>query len=218
MQSNVKYRTRVCNQSGWAKAMGRDINEGVCLGLTINWLGRTIKGKEEEMWQNMEQSLKPDTKTPLVGDLGKAINIQEVHLSGKNVIGLSPLIDTGMYDELIKFGLEYDDKDSLRMAAPYIEKSQLEDIKKRLIESNNKHFILGISGDHGGHAIGITTSKGVLNSKVTIFDSNAGRYDAPLAEFNAAMTENYLDLQASYGKMTKLFTLFSLKEKKQEKH
>lgn len=166
-------------QKDLISSTGKQINEGICLGLVCQWLiaiSKGVSGDESQFWNDVYGSLASTPNVPLlgIGYARKAIEFQEQYVTN---LTLNP--GTGYYaqGEMKKAGLSLSSaKYDSSVGAFRIFSKNL--IASRVLSENGRYNILGIRGTAGAHAIGIYRLYSAIgkSDKVRIFEPNIGLY------------------------------------------
>lgn len=183
------------NQTELIDNTGNQISIGICLGLVTQWLisiSKGILGDENAFWKDLNSSLETTDNVPLlgVGYARKAIEFQSEY-----VINISPDPSIG---EFTRTKLE---ESSLKFEFAFYRYNNmfvngaLETVIDSITDSNRpRYFILGIIGTGGAHAIGIY--RRLLNSEISIFDPNIGKY---VASTRDEIKQDLIDIGNHYG-------------------
>jgi hypothetical protein len=176
MSEKIK-QTNEFSQNKISHQLSMSIGEGVCHGFVLIWIVAMKNKLEHEFWEWVDKVNNEGLDVPLLGSLYKAINIQGTYekLFSQQTEHLK--LDYYTQDFLKVEKLSFDQQDSMDIKEGFFDKRN--EIASKVINSDNRYFMLGIYGLQKGHSIGIKREYAYIgkSKKVYIFDPNIGRYE-----------------------------------------
>lgn len=172
-------REKTFKQIDLIGSTGRQINEGICLGLVCQWLmaiSKGVVGDENQFWGDVNGSLAKTPNVPLlgIGYARKAIEFQKQYMSN---VTSSPSTGNHAQGEMNKAGLSLSSTQCNISAGAFVNITK-NLIARLILSESGRYNILVIGGKGGRHAIGIYRINSAIGKGIAarIFDPNIGLY------------------------------------------
>lgn len=165
------------SQSELIEATGRQNPNGICLGLTVQWLvaiSKGFTGEEQRFWDDLNSSKANNEQAPLLG-MGyakAAIQFQNEYGANDNGIGSSGYARKILRDHDLNIESAQDAQDYNALA--------LRDITHKVLTQAGRYSLFLIKSDQGAHAMGIYRKYSLYGKSedIAVFDSNQGKWVA----------------------------------------